>query len=176
MTVSVKYGYTVTSDMKGLDALQKRLQDLNQKTIQYGYFEDNVYSGEGRNNGQHTAQIAYLQEIGFPTKGVDAPPRPFFTQSLAKAKWMIRQAAPTVYTLAFQGKLEKSFVEMATWLKESVQETIDEQNFVANTERTKALKSPETRILVETGHMRDSVQAKIVNSDAYGNRKKEVNV
>lgn len=43
MSVSNKRGYSIETDMKGLDALYKRLQDLNQKEIQYGYFEDARY-------------------------------------------------------------------------------------------------------------------------------------
>ena len=64
---------------------------------------------------------------------------------------------------------------MGQWLKESIQDTIDEQNFVPNAALTVALKG-HNKILVETGTLRNSVEAKIVNSDAYGKRKKEVGI
>ena len=173
---STKYGFEVVSDKKGLDALYKRLQDLNQKEIQYGYFEDNRYPTDGSDrSNMPVAMIAMKHESGWFGRLGYVPPRPFFTQSLLKAQWMVKQAAPSVFLMSFQGKLEKSFMGMARWLKESVQETIDEQNFAPLSPETIAAKGNDT-ILVESGQMRDSVEAKIVNSNAYGNRKKEVNV
>ncbi len=181
MAGSTRLGYEIKTDYKGLDALWKRLQDLNQKDIQYGYFEDNRYT-EGDRAGTPVASIAWQHETGMSdnaagpsNENVSFPARPFFTQSLEKAKWFVRQSAPSVFLASFQGKQEKSFVQMGQWLKESIQDTIDEQNFVPNAALTIALKKSD-KILVETGTLRNSVEAKIVNSDAYGKRKKEVGI
>ena len=179
MPKSTKLGYEVKTDWKGLDALWKRLQDLNQKEIEYGFVNEAVYPSDdprGR-GGQYVADIAWMNENGFTLpNGTYSPPRPFFTQSLAKAKWFVRQSAPAVFMNAFQGKQEKNMVAMGEWLVESVQETIGEQNFEPNAALTLEQKSPETRILHDTSFMFDNITAKIVNRDAYGQRKKEVDI
>jgi len=181
MSVSNKRGYSIETDMKGLDALYKRLQDLNQKEIQYGYFEDARYDGSDERAGLPVAVLAWWHENGLgsnllgPPVQANYPARPFFTQSIKKAEWMVKQTAPTIFKLSFIGKLEKSFVDMAKWLKESVQDSIDEQNFIPLAPYTVDKKGNST-ILVETGQLRDKVEAKIVNSNAYGKRKKEVDI
>lgn len=174
---NTKYGYEITSDLKGLDALYKRLQDLNQKEIQYGYFEESRYTTEderGRNNTP-VAQIAILHENGFSGEYGNIPARPFFTQSLKKAEWMVKQSAPAIYLAVLKGTQEKNFVAIAKWLKESVQDSIDEQDFTPLSDRTIKDKG-HSKILVESGTLRDSVKAKIVNTDAYGTRKSEVDI
>lgn len=173
---SAKYGYEIKTDKKGIDALYKRLQDLNQKEIQYGYFEDNRYPTDGSDrSNMPVATIAMKHESGWFGRLGYVPPRPFFTQSLAKAQWIVKEFAPEIYKLSFTGKLEKTMITVAGWLKESVQDSIDEQNFAPLSQETIDAKGHST-ILVESGQMRDSVQAKIVNSNAYGTRKKEVDV
>jgi len=179
MAGSKALGYEVKMDYSGLDALWKHLQDLNQKEIEYGFVNEAVYPPDdprGR-GGQRVAHVAWLNENGFTLpNGNYSPPRPFFTQSLAKAKWFVRQSAPAVFANILQGKQEKNMVEMGKWLVESVKETIDEQNFEPNSALTLEQKSPETMILHDTSFMYENITAKIVNNDAYGQRKKEVEI
>lgn len=180
---NTKYGYEITSDLKGLDALYKRLQDLNQKEIQYGYFEESRYTTEDSRGESNlpVAALAWWHENGLgsnllgPPVKTNYPARPFFTQSLKKAEWMVKQSAPAIYLAVLKGTQEKNFVAIAKWLKESVQDSIDEQDFTPLSDRTIKDKG-HSKILVESGTLRDSVKAKIVNTDAYGTRKSEVDI
>jgi len=179
MSKSKALGYEVKMDYSGLDALWKRLQDLNQKEIEYGFINGATYPPDdprGR-GGQSVANVAWMNETGFHLpNGAYSPPRPFFVQSLEKAKWFVRSAAPSIFLNTFNSKQEKHMVEMGEWLKDSVKETIEEQNFVENHPITKEQKKPETRILHDTSFMYDNITARIVNRNAYGQRKKEVDI
>jgi hypothetical protein len=176
MPKSTKLGYEVKTDWKGLDDLWKRLQDLNQKEIEYGFINEDKYPVGDKRGGMYVADIAWKQEQGFETTGQPAPPRPFFTQSIADAKSYVRGVAPMIFKLSFIGKVEKEMLNIGRNLVQTVKTSIDDAQFPLNTERTLDLKAPETRVLHETGLMYDSINARIVNRDAYGQRKKEVDI
>jgi len=176
MSKSTKLGYEVKTDFKELDALWKRLQDLNQKEIEYGFLEDIRYPESSRHQNLTVADVAWMNESGHVTNGVVTPPRPFFTQSIEEAKGYIKSVAPKIFRLSFIGKVEKEMLSIGKDLVQSVKDKIDNNNFPLNTERTLAMKAPETRVLHETDLMYDSITARIVNRDAYGKRKKEVDI
>lgn len=177
MPKSTKLGYEVKTDWKGLDDLWKRLQDLNQKEIEYGFIDESIrYPESSRHENLTVADVAWMNEVGHTTRGQDAPPRPFFTQSIADAKSYVRGVAPMIFKLSFIGKVEKEMLNVGRNLVQIVKTSIDDAQFPLNTERTLLMKAPETRVLHETDLMYDSIQAKIVNNDAYGKRKKEVEI
>ena len=170
--------FKIEIDRKVLEGLEKRLQDLNQKEIQYGYF-DKTYEAPDRRAGIPVAEIAYKNEIGFITEsGRHVPPRPFFTFSVKKAEQIVKWFAADIYKLTFIGKREKTLVTIGKWLKDGVQQSIDEaesNGFPPLSQYTINHKGSDKQ-LRETDTLYDSVEAKIVNTDAYGNRKKEVNI
>lgn len=177
MPKSTKLGYEVKTDWKGLDALWKRLQDLNQKEIEYGFIDESIrYPESSRHKNLTVADVAWMNETPHSTWGQDTPARPFFTQSLAQAKTLIKREAPRIFQLSFLGKVEKEMLGIGKELVQTVKDSIDSGNFPLNTERTLLMKAPETRVLHETDLMYDSIEAKIVNRDAYGQRKKEVDI
>lgn len=177
MSKSKALGYEVKMDYSGLDALWKRLQDLNQKEIEYGFIDESIrYPESSRHKNLTVADVAWMNEVGHSTWGQPSPPRPFFTQSLDQAKSLVKREAPRIFQLSFIGKVEKEMLGIGKELVQTVKESIDSGNFPANTEQTIAWKAPETRVLHETDLMYDSIQAKIVNRDAYGQRKKEVDI
>ena len=174
---SNKYGYEIKSDKKGLDALYKRLQDLNQKEIEYGFIDENIrYPESSRHKNLTVADVAWMNEVPHSTWGVDTPARPFFTQSLKEAETIVKNVAPVIFSLSFIGKLEKHMLTVAKALEQTVRDSIDNNGFPRNTDFTLQLKAPETRVLHESDLMYDSIQSKIVNTNAYGNRKKEVDI
>lgn len=187
--VSDKYGYEIVSDQLMLERLWKRLQDLNQKEIQYGYFEESRYATDDNRGAMNlpVATLAWWHENGLgsnvlgPPVQVNYPARPFFTQSIEKAKNIVKEEAPGVFTRIIAGKQEKNMLRIGNRLIETVHDAIDEQNFQALQPKTIADKRREgwpkpEKILEESGTLRNSVEAKIVNSDAYGDRKKEVKI
>ena len=176
MAKSTKLGYEVKTDFKELDALWKRLQDLNQKEIEYGFIEDIRYPESSRHKNLTVADVAWMNETGHTTKGQDAPPRPFFTQSIEDAKKYVVSVAPKIFNLSFIGKVEKEMLNVGRDLVQTVKDKIDNNNFPLNTEYTLAMKAPETRVLHESNLMYDSITARIVNRNAYGKRKKEVDI
>lgn len=169
--------YEIKIDLKPLDALYKRLQDLDQKEIEYGFLDESVkYPESSRHKNLTVADVAWMNEVGHTTFGKDAPPRPFFTQSLEQAKILVRNIAPVIYSLSFMGKLEKQMLTVGKGLVQTVKNSIDEGNFEKNRDMTLALKAPETRVLRESSLMYDSITSRIVNKNAYGQRKKEVEI
>lgn len=176
MSKSKALGYEVKMDYSGLDALWKRLQDLNQKEIEYGFINEEKYPAGDKRAGMYVADIAWKQEQGFETTGEPAPPRPFFTQSITDAKSYVSGVAPVIFKLSLIGKVEKEMLNIGKGLVQTVRTSIDDAQFPLNRERTLDLKAPETRVLHETGLMYDSITARIVNRDAYGQRKKEVDI
>lgn len=178
----------VTLDMKGLVALEKRIKDLNQKSIEWGYI-DSTYQTDDIRNGKPIAGYAYLHEQGYPPNNL--PARPFFTNSLPLAKQLLINIAPVIYALTFIGtpsrnnnggviynnawKLRMKVVADA--LAETVRQSIESQNFDDIKPNTKAHKSQnKDSILLETEQMYDGVQARIVNDNAYSGNSSIVNV
>lgn len=177
--------FKIEIDRKVLEGLEKRLQDLNQKEIQYGYF-DKVYPVGTRAAGIPVATVAFWHEHGLaadviagPTQhSVHYPARPFFTFSIKKAEQIVKNIAPVIYSLSFLGKLEKRLLQVGETLKATVQESIDEadQNGFPPLAPSTVKRKKSDIILRETDTLYDSVEAKIVNTDAYGSRKKEVDI
>lgn len=177
MSKSKTLGYEVKMNYSGLDALWKRLQDLNQKEIEYGFIDESVrYPESSRHKNLTVADVAWMNEVGHSTWGQPAPPRPFFTQSLKDAEMYVKGVAPHIFKLSFVGKVEKEMLRIGKGLVQTVKTSISDAQFPLNTEQTLEWKAPETRVLHETDLMYDSIQAKIVNRDAYGQRKKEVDI
>jgi len=176
MAKSTKLGYEVTTDFKELDALWKRLQDLNQKEIEYGFINEEKYPAGDSRQGMYVASVAWMQETGFAAPRGFSPPRPFFTQSIPDAASYIKGVAPHIFKLSFLGKVEKEMLRVGAGLVQTVKTSIDDAQFPLNSELTLDMKSPETRVLRETSLMYDSITARIVNRDAYGKRKKEVDI
>lgn len=177
MSKSKALGYEVKMDYSGLDALWKRLQDLNQKEIEYGFIDENIrYPESSRHKNLTVADVAWMNEYGHPTRGEDAPPRQFFTHSLSEAMTLVKKEAPRIFQLSFIGKVEKEMLGIGKELVQTVKDSIDSGNFPVNRDRTLALKAPETRVLRESSLMYNSIEAKIVNNKAYGQRKKEVEI
>lgn len=176
MAKSSKLDYEIKADMKGLDALWKRLQDLNQKEIEYGFINEEKYPAGDSRQGMYVADVAWMQETGFKTPKGYSPPRPFFTQSLPDAASYIKGIAPYIFKLSFNGKLEKEMLRVGKGLVQTVKTSIDNGQFPENAEYTLDQKYPETRVLHQTSLMYDSITARIVNKNAYGNRNKEVDI
>jgi len=174
MPTSTKYGYTVEVDLKPLEGLVKRLRDLDQKEIQWGYFEDNRYPvSRNTRSGKPVADIAAKHESGWVGRLGYVPPRPFFTQSLHRAKIVFLENVDLIYKYAFMGQMRNSMVDLAKELANTIPQTIDAQNFTPITRQT-AQKKGSDEILVETGKLRNSVQAKLINNNPYGQNKREV--
>ena len=71
---------SVTVNLAGMEQLQRAMRDLEQKSLQVGWFDSANY-----NDGTQVAGVAALQELGSKT----APPRPFFRPAIEdnKEKW-----------------------------------------------------------------------------------------
>ena len=82
------------------------LKDLNQKEIEYGFINERKYPAGDKRAGMYVADIAWKQEQGFETTGEPAPPRPFFTQSIADANLTLG-CCPMIFKLSLIVKVEK---------------------------------------------------------------------
>ncbi len=162
-------------DLKELDKLDRRIKDLNQKEIQWGYFEESKYNTDDIRNGKPIAGYAYLHEIGYAPNNL--PSRPFFTQSIEMAQAVVLNVAPVIYALTFIGtpKRGDKIVYNNQWklkmfvvgkeLAETVRKSIETQNFVQLSPNTKSRKTDnKDSILLETEQLYDGVDFKVVNT------------
>lgn len=170
---NVSFG-SLEIDLKDLDKLDRRIRDINQKEIHWGYL-DSKYSTDDIRDGKPIAGYAYLHEIGYPPNNL--PSRPFFTQSIPLAEKVIWNVAPVIFALTLLGtpsrgskvvynnqwKLRMSMI--GTELAETVRKSIESQNFVDTSPSTKSKKKDnKDNILLETEQMYDGVQSKVVNT------------
>lgn len=166
-------------DLKDLDKLDRRIRDLNQKEIHWGYF-DKTYQTSDVRNGKPLAWMAYLHEVGYQPNNL--PSRPFFTQSIELAQKVVWNIAPVIYGLTILGTPERGskVVYNNQWklrmsvigkeLSETVRKSIEMQNFAPLQPSTIAAKKDnKDNILLETEQMYDGVEFKVVNTKGARN-------
>ncbi len=144
-----------------LDRLISNLEKLDKQQVNVGFF-NSTYGAE--NNNLFVAQVAQWQEEGVPANNI--PPRPMFrTYLFAKVtaspykifnKMVLREICNGTLTAkkAYQSVGEKLVED----LKQIIQEGVPPAN-VAWWAAEKGNLPP----LTHTGHMKDSVEYKIVN-------------
>ena len=195
MTVKLSRGESwknkVKLDLTGLDMLQKRLEDFATKKIMWGYFNAK-YVGDGPDDKRHglpVALIAMWHEFGVKTGRVKIPPRPFFTQSIPRARKLAANAVAPLFGMEFLGRIKNtgrtssanlSGVEnawqhrlqaLALSLAKTVQAEIDAGNFTPLSDFTLAEKRKKgypDDILIETKQLRNKIQWAIFSPKAFG--------
>ena len=181
------YLHQVKLDLTGLDFLQKRLVDFSTKKVRWGYI-DSTYVGDDekdRRNGLPVAVIAMWHEYRQAAGQGGYPKRPFFTQSIPRAKAILKNALPFLFGQELlgrikreQGGVENAFQHrvkvLALNLCKTVQQEIDSGNFAPLSQRVlaeKARKGYPLDILKETLQLRNKIQWMVYSPKAYGKNK-----
>lgn len=151
-------------DTTGLEKMLKRLQALETKEVQWGFFPESRYTKA--NDRLPVAEVARRQEQGAPEYRI--PPRPFFSSQVLRihaigdpvnVKFTVRlKGLVTDYMLGFR---TKSFQPLREVLQQSLQQEILDWSSPPNAQKTidnKGFDDP----LIHTGKMYDSVKAKLV--------------
>lgn len=160
---------TFDVDLDCLKAIKAAANLTNMRSINYGIIDDVKYP-----NGTYVAEAAKVQEYGledFMSIGgvsVDLPPRPFFGQSLVKAKVMATKFAEGFFTQTILSGKNNSYVYidmhmqvMASQLANTVRQAIDEQNFTDISQSTKDKKGRDD-ILKDTNLMYNSMKGEVM--------------
>lgn len=160
-------------DSSGLQQLKKNIKSLNSNHIEYGIINKEKYpAGDPRGRaGEYVAQIAYDNEYGFKFINqsgleVEAPPRPYFYQSLLEAKDVVKDGAEHIFSnLASVNnqELRDDLKIIADDLAASIRHSIDYQDFPQNHLATLVRKyQRSTEILKDTDVMYNSFSGKVV--------------
>lgn len=145
----------VTADTKGLKEIRRRLIAATAQHVQVGFFGGQPHP----NAPEHTvAEIAAIQEFGLPSQNI--PERPFIAATV--------RSTNVGNTLAKSMKrfLNRTEIVQGVWtaagikLVRDMQLVITEFSSPANAPFTVAKKGFDNP-LIETGHMRDSVDFKV---------------
>ena len=180
-----KYENMIKTDLKALDLLEKRFQDVAAKSVRWGYF-DSKYEQGGRGGkdtraGLPVAVLALWHEYRLGMGQGNYPRRPFFTDTFPIAAQVCKNFAPFVYGLAATGRSKDSIQNafqhrlstLAKFMCRVVQKSIDDGNFTPLAPATIAAKGHD-KILIETGQLRNKIQWMIYSRKAYGKNKEKI--
>ncbi len=164
----------VKKSTTGLHNLFQQLKGLRAMEVEWGFFEDAIYTSE-KNNGIPVATIANMNEKGFSFEGqftlVDVPARPFFSDHVANVKKTTTPVGSRVVKImsmcvedVIRGKAPfRALHPLGTTLQAELQTNIDDWTTPDNAESTVEIKGVNDP-LVETGFMRDSVSYQLVKN------------
>lgn len=166
----------VTYDKKGLEDLFQELKNIAAHQVEWGFFEDAVYTSD-KNAGTHVATIANMQQEGFSRESyggrVETPARPFFDDQIRNIKAgrrnplgnrIVSQMEFGVWQVLQQNKApHRAFTPLGEALQVTLSQSIIDWTTPPNAEFTideKGFNDP----LIETGTMRDSTSYQIVKN------------
>ena len=154
---------TIKEDRSGLEKLKRILDPKNSKTLRTGWW-GNMHP----NARVPTATVAAWNEegrvAGGKFEGAVIPPRPFIRLGFTpKMVSLVGRGSGQQLESVLNGTMswESFYDNLADSLKEAMQDTITEWHTPPNspvTIRIKGFNDP----LVETGHMRDSVEVRVI--------------
>lgn len=148
---------TLKIDIRGVNALQKKLDKMKTTGVEVGFFPEDVYGPE--NNNLPVAQVVMYQEQG----ALEYPSRPFFTYTvedkmvhfhLARA---LEKAAKAIFINS--NSLEAELKKVGEILKDELETAIDDYpgRNALSWEKVKGFNDP----LRYTDKMINSVKVKI---------------
>ena len=159
--MGLKLKVTVKKDTKGLRKLESIFKRLD-RAVEVGFFNGKPHP---KNNGEFTvAEVAAINEFGPVSKDLyeaqsDAPPsRPFFRYTIAEQQnW--RNTLRKISSKMVKGQITptEGMRILGARVQEDVQETIADNSFKDNSDKTIARKG-ENDPLSETGTMERSVR------------------
>lgn len=153
--MSLKFDIKVKLDMKDLARVRRDLIKAARQVVQVGYFDGKPHPNSP---GDSVAQIAAIQEFGLPEDNI--PERPF----MAATARQTRVARPIAASI--KGILQRTQTVQGLWIATGLFFAREMSLVIANfsdppnapfTIAKKGFDNP----LVETGHMRDSVEHRI---------------
>lgn len=166
----------VTYNKKGLESLFQELKNLASHQVEWGFFEDAVYTSD-KNAGTHVATIANMQQEGFSKESygrrVETPARPFFDDQIRNIQRgrrnplgarVVKQMEYAVWQVVMQEKApHRALAPLGETLQVTLSQAITDWTYPENSAWTvdeKGFNDP----LIETGFMRDSVSFQIVKN------------
>lgn len=164
-------------DTSKFDNALKRLETLCKKELQWGFFENSVYSESHSNKeaaGLPVAQVAYWNENGSRL----APPRPFFTASIVRIvanpdtnePWKCKQQVCNIIDATIKnGRNVAPLNALGKMLADDLKEKIGTYGLDAGDENPRnapawAARKGHDQPLIESGTMHDSVEYKIAKA------------
>lgn len=157
---------TVTANKTNWEKIKKRLSQNLDKELRIGFFQEDTYGPE--NDYLPVAAVAAWQDLGAPFVGPKhIPPRPFMRlglRDLLKSK-PYTQAMKEAFLKTIKGNstLRLQYVLIGEKVVPDLKRVIDDWVYPPNATFTQQLKGRDDP-LVDTGHMRDSVKAKVMKS------------
>lgn len=115
--------FNLKIDLRGVKVLQKRLAQLQQSSVEVGFFPEDTYGPD--NDNLNVAAVAWMQEKG----AGNFPSRPFFTNTLKDSNVrhllasQLRYAAEAALTP--RGNFERALKGAGEALKMEVQYSIE---------------------------------------------------
>lgn len=157
--MGLSFGIKVTSNTKSLDRIVRQLRKAAGHAVQVGYFDGKTHPNT---DGEHTeATIAAINEFGVPEDNI--PERPFMMTTARRTR-ALREVARGYRTIisrpgvsAITHLLRKPGRVMQKEMSGVIRDFSDPANAPATIAK-KGFDNP----LVETGHLRDSVDTRIV--------------
>ncbi len=145
---------TVVVD-KGWDKIKRNIKELGKKKyVAIGFFPDQKYP-----DGTPVAQVGFWNEYGTSK----APERPFLRGWRESEKKEINSKVEDIKNAIFTGKnVDSELKEIGEWGKGRVSKYITDLQTPPNAPSTIAKKGKNDP-LVDTGRMRDSVEARILD-------------
>lgn len=154
---------TFDVDFDCLKAIKAAANLTNMRSINYGIIDDVKYEAPHRSAGTYVAEVAIDHEFGLTNFS-----RPFFGQSLPKAKVLAGKLAESFFTQTILSDKNNSYVyidmEMqviASQMANTLKQSIDSQNFVDIAQSTKDKKGRDD-ILKETDLMYNSMKGEVM--------------
>jgi hypothetical protein len=147
-------------DKSGYNNLVRRLKNLENVELQWGFFEDARYGPE--NNNLPVAFVAQQNMTGFTTpSGFQVPPRPFMYDQIFRIKELTKDVSLVGQYVLTAKNWYAQLDKIGKRLEEDLKQTIDDWEIPANAAMTIALKGRNDP-LVDSGKMLESVEHKIV--------------
>ena len=144
--------------ISGGEKLEAKLKDLAQKVSNPGTLRVGFLSGATYPDGTSVAMVAAIHNYGAPAAGI--PPRPFFSNVVAKGK---KKWGNALVTLLKDNDFDarRALELMGEGIRGEIQNEINNGSFAPlkpATVRRKGFDKP----LIDTGHMVNSVDSEIV--------------
>lgn len=157
--MSLKFDVKIRHDTKSLDRIVRQLESVIGKKAQVGFFDGKLHPGS--TDGTTEATVAAINEFGVPEDNI--PERPFMFTTVVNTKALKEMARGfrTLLERPASSALAQLFRKPARLMQKEMSATIRGFSSPANAPFTVAKKGFDNP-LVETGHMRDNVDHRIV--------------
>lgn len=144
---------------KVLKELEKELKQC--KGIQVGWLESEMALDHDRNPTQ-TKQGEVVLKLNFGSPEERIPPRPFLTNATSNKADTYNRRMKALFDK--EGSFQETAIQFGETVRNDIQKEIDSNIPPPNSPITIEKKGGSSHTLIDTGHMRDSIQVQILKA------------